>query len=168
VSITPEQCRAARALLGWTQDDLEERSKVAKKAIADFERNAGIPYKRSLIEIEEAFEAGGVRFISENGGGVGLRLTKAVARLARSRVSVFDEVATLIVSYRDIEYRVSITTHVLDDMDTADHQTESDLKASLERNRNKILVRTARAIDAGRGGDSRQITLTKDDFSGEI
>jgi transcriptional regulator with XRE-family HTH domain len=55
MSIVPEQSRAARALLEWSQEDLEAKSNVAKKTIADFERGAQIPYARTLIEIREAF-----------------------------------------------------------------------------------------------------------------
>ena len=40
MSLSPAQCRAARALLNWTQEDLVRNSKVTKKTIADFERGA--------------------------------------------------------------------------------------------------------------------------------
>lgn len=68
------QCRAARALLNWSQTDLAEHSKVAKQTIADFERGARQPYERTLRDIQAALEEAGVQFIPENGGGVGVRL----------------------------------------------------------------------------------------------
>jgi transcriptional regulator with XRE-family HTH domain len=73
-SITPNQCRAARALLGWNQDDLEQASVVAKKTIADFERGARTPYGRTLSDLRRALEASGIVFIEQNGGGPGVRL----------------------------------------------------------------------------------------------
>ncbi|WP_332844176.1 helix-turn-helix domain-containing protein [Roseomonas populi] len=77
VIMTPAQCRAARALLNWSQDQLEAAAKVARKTIADFEREARTPYDRTLAAIRTALEAAGVEFISEDGGGPGVRLTKA-------------------------------------------------------------------------------------------
>ena len=74
MSISRAQCRAARALLGWTQDDLEAASNVAKKTIADFERDARQPRPRTLTDIRRALEEAGVEFIEPNGGGAGVRL----------------------------------------------------------------------------------------------
>jgi transcriptional regulator with XRE-family HTH domain len=162
--ITPEQSRAARAMLGWSQDDLESRTAVAKKTIADFERGALIPYKRNLGEIQSAFEAAGITFISENGGGAGLRLNEAVPRLARKRISRFEEQATMIVQYRGREFRASLSTHILDDLDRADHKTDQDFERSFARHFDLILARTARAIDAGRAGDTGNLILTVGDF----
>ncbi len=69
-----EQCRAARALLNWSQGQLAEASKVAMKTIADFERGARKPYERTLRDVEMALEDAGVEFIPNNGGGPGVRL----------------------------------------------------------------------------------------------
>lgn len=72
--ISAAQCRAARALIGWSQDQLEAASKVAKKTIADFERGARSPYVRTLDDLRRALEAAGVEFIEQNGHGPGVRL----------------------------------------------------------------------------------------------
>ena len=77
MTISSEQCRAARGLLGWSQADLSRASKTATKTIADFERGAREPYARTLDDIRGAFERAGVEFIPENGGGPGLRLRKS-------------------------------------------------------------------------------------------
>ncbi|WP_424138576.1 helix-turn-helix domain-containing protein [Roseomonas chloroacetimidivorans] len=74
MELTPAQCRAARALLNWSQDQLESAAKVARKTIADFEREARTPYDRTLAAIRAALEAAGVEFIERNGGGPGVRL----------------------------------------------------------------------------------------------
>jgi transcriptional regulator with XRE-family HTH domain len=76
MTISPEQCRAARGLLGWSQTDLAKASETATKTIADFERKAREPYARTLEEIQAALEKAGVEFIPENGGGAGVRLAK--------------------------------------------------------------------------------------------
>jgi transcriptional regulator with XRE-family HTH domain len=71
--MTSEQCRAARALLGWSQQELSEVAKVARKTLADFERGARMPYDRTLRDIQSALEEAGIEFIPENGGGAGIR-----------------------------------------------------------------------------------------------
>lgn len=72
--ISPAQCRAARSLLSWRQDELEEASGVTKKTIADFERGARMPRAATLSSIKSALETAGIEFINENGGGAGVRL----------------------------------------------------------------------------------------------
>lgn len=74
MSISDGQCRAARALLGWTQDELSTKAAVAKKTIADFETGKRQPYDRTLADIRAALEGGGVLFIDQNGAGPGVRL----------------------------------------------------------------------------------------------
>jgi transcriptional regulator with XRE-family HTH domain len=74
MSISGPQCRAARALLGLSQDDVAEASNVAKATIANFEVGKRRPYDRTLDDLRGALEAAGVEFIPENGGGAGVRL----------------------------------------------------------------------------------------------
>lgn len=74
--ITPEQCRAARALLAWSQDDLSAKSRVSKTTLALFEIGERDPYARTLAALRKSFERAGVVFIAENGGGPGVRLRK--------------------------------------------------------------------------------------------
>ena len=74
MTIVPSQCRAARALLGWSQPELERAARVAKKTIVEFERGARQPHPRTLDALREALEAAGVEFIPEDGGGPGVRL----------------------------------------------------------------------------------------------
>jgi transcriptional regulator with XRE-family HTH domain len=162
--ITPEQCRAARALLGWSQDELENSSRVSKKTIAEFEREAQIPYDKTLREIEMAFLANGILLINENGGGVGVRKARPVARLTRSRVSHFDRSAMLNVAYKGAEYKVNLPTNILDDIDRTNHRSDNSLKESIQEHLNLILVRTTAAIDGGRATPASDVYLTKDDF----
>ena len=78
--ITPEQCRAARALLGWTQYDLEAKAKITQKTIANFELSKRSPQAETLAKLQATLEKAGVEFIPENGGGAGVRLAKRKAK----------------------------------------------------------------------------------------
>lgn len=75
--MTPAQCRAARALVGLSQDDLARSSQVAKATIAAFELDQRQPYARTISAIRAALESAGVIFVDENGEGAGVRLRKA-------------------------------------------------------------------------------------------
>jgi transcriptional regulator with XRE-family HTH domain len=72
----PEQCRAGRALLNWSQEELAKHARVAKQTLADFERGARSPYLRTLADIRAALEAAGVEFINGEAPGVRLRQRK--------------------------------------------------------------------------------------------
>jgi transcriptional regulator with XRE-family HTH domain len=72
MSFTSAQCRAARALLNWSQEELATASRIAIKTIADFERGSRAPYARTLSELQSALEAAGIEFT--NGGEPGVRM----------------------------------------------------------------------------------------------
>ena len=72
--ITKDQCRAARAIISWSQGNLHKTSGVAVKTITDFEKGTRTPYERTLRDLKKALEEAGVEFIPANGGGAGVRL----------------------------------------------------------------------------------------------
>jgi transcriptional regulator with XRE-family HTH domain len=73
MTLSPAQCRAARALLAWSQEELVRHSKITKKTIADFERGATTPRAQTLDQILAAFEAAGIEFLNGNQPGVRLK-----------------------------------------------------------------------------------------------
>jgi transcriptional regulator with XRE-family HTH domain len=77
MTITPGQSRAARGLIGMDQATLADASCVSRNTIVSFESGQRMPGANNLAAIRAAFEAAGVEFIAENGGGPGLRLRKA-------------------------------------------------------------------------------------------
>ena len=74
--MTPEQCRGARAMLGWSQDALAERSGVSKPTVTDFERGARTPMPMNLQALRRTLEEGGIEFIDEATGGRGVRFQR--------------------------------------------------------------------------------------------
>jgi predicted transcriptional regulator len=75
---TIRQIKAARALLGWSQSDLARRSGISEPTIARLESVDGKLGGReeTVRKIRAALENGGIEFIHENGGGLGVRLRK--------------------------------------------------------------------------------------------
>lgn len=63
--MTPEQCKAGRALAGMSQQDLAGAAEVAIATLAAFEQGKRTPYKRTLAAIQSALEAKGVRFTAD-------------------------------------------------------------------------------------------------------
>ena len=78
MTITPEQCRAARGLLDWSQQDLAEKARVGVVTVRQLEADTHEPRRATLDVIRRALEAAGVEFIDENGGGPGVRLKKVL------------------------------------------------------------------------------------------
>ena len=74
--MTPSQCRAARSLLDLTQSELANAAKLGLSTIVDFERERRIVSQEAVVTLRTTLETGGVEFIDENGGGLGVRLRK--------------------------------------------------------------------------------------------
>ncbi len=62
IELTPEDVRAARALLQWSQDDLAKAATVGVSTIADFEKAARKPIASNLDAIRRALESVGIIF----------------------------------------------------------------------------------------------------------
>jgi len=80
MTISPAQCRAARGLVQLDQAHLAERANLSRNVIVDFEKGRRTPTANNLAAIRSAFEAAGVEFIAENGGGAGVRLRKSASQ----------------------------------------------------------------------------------------
>ena len=70
------QCKMARVALGWGTRDLARNAGVSPDTVARFER--GEQLKGSTVAaLQNTFEAAGIEFIPENGGGPGVRLSRS-------------------------------------------------------------------------------------------
>lgn len=67
VSLTPEQVKAGRALLAWSQQELAAEARVSPSTIADFERGFRTPVANNAQAIRDALERKGLQFLA---GGV--------------------------------------------------------------------------------------------------
>jgi DNA-binding XRE family transcriptional regulator len=77
--LTPAQCRAARGLLDWTQDELAAQAGVSRSTVRDFEKGRHDLQAVSAGRIVEAFADAGVLLLPPGDGtGAGVRLKAAM------------------------------------------------------------------------------------------
>lgn len=82
ISLTPEQCRAARGLLNWPQARLGAKAGMSEATVRDFEKGKRVPATDKLIAIQSALEQAGVAFLGDGEtaqGGPGVRLRTLMA-----------------------------------------------------------------------------------------
>ncbi|RIX97184.1 XRE family transcriptional regulator [Aureimonas flava] len=61
--MSPDQCRAARALLDWTQAELGRYANMSPVTIRSFEKGERTPIANNLSAIRRTFENAGIEFI---------------------------------------------------------------------------------------------------------
>jgi hypothetical protein len=85
--LTSAQIRAARALLRWSAEDLARHSALGVTTIrrAELTEEATSMTVSNDLSVRRAFEAAGVEFIDENGGGAGVRLRKAASTASKTK-----------------------------------------------------------------------------------
>jgi transcriptional regulator with XRE-family HTH domain len=87
--VTPAQCRAARGLIGWSQQELARQAGVGVVTVHQLETGVSRPRRATLVVIRHALEAAGVEFT--NGDQPGVRLTKAAAARSAEAPSASDQ-----------------------------------------------------------------------------
>jgi DNA-binding transcriptional regulator YiaG len=60
--MSPEQVRAARNWLAWTQAELATRASVGLSTVKDYESGKRVPIANNLEAIKRALESGGIVF----------------------------------------------------------------------------------------------------------
>ncbi|KQZ96511.1 transcriptional regulator [Mesorhizobium sp. Root157] len=74
MKLLPEQCRAARGLLNWTQEQLACLAGVSRSTIKDFECHRHALHRASEDLLVKALEEGGVLLLAAETEGPGVRL----------------------------------------------------------------------------------------------
>jgi DNA-binding XRE family transcriptional regulator len=67
------QCRAARGLLQWTQNELAAHSGISDTTIRNFEKGLTTPNPATVIVLRQTLEKAGVEFIDADHPGVRMR-----------------------------------------------------------------------------------------------
>jgi transcriptional regulator with XRE-family HTH domain len=79
MNLRPEQSRAARALLDWSQAELAEHAGVSRSTVRDFEGGRHELHRASEAQIVRALTEAGVRLIGADDEGPGVRLVRPPA-----------------------------------------------------------------------------------------
>jgi DNA-binding transcriptional regulator YiaG len=61
--MSPEQCRAARGWLDWSQKDLAAKASVSLSTVRDFEKGRRAPIANNLTAMRAALEGAGIAFV---------------------------------------------------------------------------------------------------------
>jgi DNA-binding transcriptional regulator YiaG len=70
--LSPEQCRAARGWLDWSQEDLAQRANVALSTVRDFEKGRRVPIGNNLQAIRLALLAADIELLDDGGVARGI------------------------------------------------------------------------------------------------
>lgn len=165
-SITPKQCAAARALIGWSQDKLAEAAQVARATIANFENHARLdPSQKNLIRIKASLEQAGVQFIPEDvsaGLGPGVRLRQLQLEYSNQlRPDGWHLIFP--VRFKGQDCLVTITREIIDDIVRGNLATPADRVKVVERRLPEFLGAVEKHLSET-AQVSREITLTMSDF----
>lgn len=71
--MSSEQCRAARAWLNWTQEELARRADVGLSTVKGFEKGERKTIPATAEAMQRALAAAGIEFVEEDGKAVGIR-----------------------------------------------------------------------------------------------
>src|SRR5205085_6094386 len=78
--MTPAQCRAARALLNWSEDRLASAAAIKVSVVRNFEREKSVPRMTAEL-LQRAFEAAGIEFSDHGAPGVRQQPAPTVLRI---------------------------------------------------------------------------------------
>jgi transcriptional regulator with XRE-family HTH domain len=78
--IVAAQCRAARGLLDWSQQELADKAGIGIVTVRQLEAGIHEPRRATQQVVRRCLEAAGIVFIDENGGGPGVRLKRALKK----------------------------------------------------------------------------------------
>ncbi len=179
MSLTAGQCRAARAFIGWSQDQLSQASKVAKATIANFEAALRYPQQRTLEDIQTALEEAGIEFTNGGQPGVRLKPQSTKGKAMRSGLEPLQIVSSSQLSVRlrtfdgELPVNVVIERSAIDDrfaLSTSTPQLRRDIvEANLEPIATIVSERHRRRMwtegQSNWGGRYRQIVLRLSDLT---
>jgi transcriptional regulator with XRE-family HTH domain len=158
--ITPSQCRAGRALLGWSQEELETASRVSKKTIADFERDQRNQQARTIDAIEAALNSAGIIFIPQNGGGEGVRKRGSMPRLFRRDDVKHREWVAFAFDYKQQRYTGFVSYQALAGIALSGIEPI----AAFDRDVARILMRATEKVDEADFDPEGRVLLNRGDL----
>lgn len=142
MSITPEQCRAARGLLGWSQNELATNAHVSRPTVADFETKSRLPIKNNINAIHDSMFAAGVEFLPEEGlNGVGVRFREQKLEYVKNvRVDRNRGAVSMPMRYAGEDFLCLVSFEALEDKEQTNFDSDNDYTDALARNLHFVLA----------------------------
>ena len=161
--ISAAQCRAARAILNWSQDELATNAQVARATVADFERRERDPVRNNMFSIISAFEARGVTFVDEGELGAGVRLKQPELEYINSvRVRGGDVIIPM--KFRGQKFSAVVPREVIDDLDGTNYWNDEDRVKAVTAHFPKYLRVAERIVRRPGHALGEQLVLTADEM----
>lgn len=160
--ISAAQCRAARAMLNWSQEDLATNAQVSRATIADFERQGREPIRNNLFSIISALEASGIAFIRDGDLGSGVRFATPKLEYVNSvRVAGGDVVIPM--RYMGTKFIAIITRNAIEDLDQTTYSSGEERVKAVERKFPTYLRATERLVQRQQGSLGDKLIVTYED-----
>jgi len=70
--LAPEQSRAARGWLDWSQEELAKRAGVSPSTVRDFEKGRRVPIGNNLQAMRNALESAGIGLLFKDDAATGV------------------------------------------------------------------------------------------------
>src|SRR5437868_15286505 len=85
-TMAPEQSRAARAWLGWSQDQLASAAHVSVASVRNFESGQRVLHPNTIASMRQAIASAGIDLLFDaKGEPTGINRRDTVGRASRSR-----------------------------------------------------------------------------------
>jgi transcriptional regulator with XRE-family HTH domain len=135
MSISAAQCRAARALLNWTQELLATNACVSRATIADFENSSRLPMTNNIRSMADSMFAAGVEFIPEqNTLGVGVRFReRKLQYISNLKIDRFRRRATMRMVYAGQHFICHIELNAVDDYHQSSFRTDEEYSLAISK-----------------------------------
>lgn len=161
--ISAAQCRAARAMLNWSQDELATNAQVARATIADFERRERDPVRNNMFSIISAFDARGITFVEEGHEGAGVRLKQPELEYINSvRLRGGDVIIPM--KFRGQKFSAVIPRAVIDDLDCTNYANDEERVKAVEVHFPKYLRIVERIVRRPGHVLGEQLVITSDEM----
>ena len=148
MQISADQCRAARGLLNWTQEQLATNARVSRATIADFENNSRKPQTNNLRSIADCMFAAGIEFIGETdswGAGVRFRVRK-LEYFNSVKIDRFRRVAIIRMRYASEDFSCLISFEAVDDYHRTTFSTDVEFSKAISEMLHIILTKVEQHV----------------------
>lgn len=166
MQLSADQCRAARSLLNWTQDQLATNANVSRATVVDFETNTRQPMKNNLRSIADCLFVAGAELIPEQGKmGAGVRFRERKLEYTTNvRVDRFQSRATMRMRYAGEDFLCYIDLNAVDDYYNDSFKTDEAFGQAISKIQHIILAAAERC--AGTHISNGKMVVTYDMLAG--